>query len=307
MRWIALLLALLLPIAAAAQTQTPGTAPVTQTAPPGVPASGGTFTGGINAPSLGAVTPGSVAATTLSASGLISPTSAIGIQGTVTNDNPIAGSVGEVMTANSTANTATVTFTGTTTNLVNWTAHGLVAGTSVYFTTTGSLPSGISASTNYFVTAGATLTTNSFQLSTTVVNAFAGTALALTTNGTATTTGIAGAIMTSGSPANIVALNPTAGDWNCWGGVELSAGSGTTITFLEGGIGTSTAAFVPIYSGGATAFFSDPFTTSTASGFSVGTVRVSQASTAPVYLIGSATFGTSTMNGYGTMTCRRAR
>lgn len=235
------------------------------------------------------------------------PSSGAQLPGTVTNDNAAAGNVGEIMTANSTANTATVTFTGTTTNLVNWTAHGLVAGTSVYFTTTGSLPSGIAASTNYYVTAGATLTTNSFQLSTTVANAFAGTALALTTNGTATTTGIAGAILTTSTVTPIVALNLTAGDWDCWGGVELSAGSGTTITFLEGGLSASASAFVPIYSGGATAFFSDPFTTSTASGFSVGDTRVSISTTTPEYLLGDATFGTSTMNGYGTMTCRRAR
>lgn len=46
MRWLALLLALLLPVAAVAQV--PGAAPITQTNPPGVPASGGTFTGAIN-------------------------------------------------------------------------------------------------------------------------------------------------------------------------------------------------------------------------------------------------------------------
>ena len=43
MRWLALLLALLLPWVA--QAQIPGTAPITITPPPGVPASGGTFTG----------------------------------------------------------------------------------------------------------------------------------------------------------------------------------------------------------------------------------------------------------------------
>lgn len=43
----------------------------------------------------GSATPEPVAATTISATGLISPTSSIGIKGTATNDNPQAGSIGE--------------------------------------------------------------------------------------------------------------------------------------------------------------------------------------------------------------------
>lgn len=50
--------------------------------------------------------------------------------------------------------------------VVNWPAHGLQANNSVMFTTTGALPTGLVAGTQYFVMAPA-LTANSFQLSAT--------------------------------------------------------------------------------------------------------------------------------------------
>lgn len=53
----------------------------------------------------GSTTPEPVFATTISATGLISPTSTIGIKGTLTNDNANAGSVGEYVT-NTTTGTA---------------------------------------------------------------------------------------------------------------------------------------------------------------------------------------------------------
>lgn len=58
--------------------------------------SGGT----INNASVGATTPNTGAFTTLAASGLITPASAVGIKGTVTNDSAQAGSVGEVISSN---------------------------------------------------------------------------------------------------------------------------------------------------------------------------------------------------------------
>ena len=51
--------------------------------------------------------------------------------------------------------------------VVSFTAHGLIAGDSVQFTTTGALPTGLSASTDYYVIA-AGLTANTFQFAATV-------------------------------------------------------------------------------------------------------------------------------------------
>jgi hypothetical protein len=63
-------------------------------------ANGVAVTGGaVDGTTVGATTPSTGAFTTLSASGLISPSSTVGVKGTVTNDNANAGSVGEYISA----------------------------------------------------------------------------------------------------------------------------------------------------------------------------------------------------------------
>lgn len=61
---------------------------------------------------------------------------------------------------------STITVTIATPGVVTWTDHGLIAGASVTFTTTGALPTGIVAGTTYFVIA-AGLGANSFQIAAT--------------------------------------------------------------------------------------------------------------------------------------------
>lgn len=73
----------------------------------------------------------------------------------------------------------TVTFTAPST--VNWTANGQSNGTAVCFTTTGTLPTGLSTGTIYYIVGVAT---NTFQVSTSV----GGSAVTFTGSGTATTT-----------------------------------------------------------------------------------------------------------------------
>lgn len=60
--------------------------------------------------------------------------------------------------------TATITVTIASPGVVTWTAHGLQAGSSVLFTTTGALPTGITASTRYYVISTG-LTADAFQFS----------------------------------------------------------------------------------------------------------------------------------------------
>jgi hypothetical protein len=82
-----------------------------------------TISGGtINSMSIGATTPNTGAFTTLSATGLISPTSTVGIKGTTTNDSAQAGSVGEVICAqvtNGGSPTGCATNTSTPVSLTN--------------------------------------------------------------------------------------------------------------------------------------------------------------------------------------------
>jgi hypothetical protein len=59
---------------------------------------------------------------------------------------------------------STVTISIASPTVISWGSHGLAAGTIVTFTTTGALPTGITAGTNYYVIADG-LTTNSFEIS----------------------------------------------------------------------------------------------------------------------------------------------
>jgi hypothetical protein len=74
---------------------------------------------------------------------------------------------------------ATATMTIATPCVVTWTAHGLWDGATARFTTTGALPTGLTASTDYFITK---IDANTFNLSTTLANQVAGTKIA--TSGT---------------------------------------------------------------------------------------------------------------------------
>jgi hypothetical protein len=64
--------------------------------------------------------------------------------------------------------TATVTVTIATPGVMTWTAHGLVSGQRIQLTTTGALPTGLTASTTYWVTV---VNANTFNLSTSLANA----------------------------------------------------------------------------------------------------------------------------------------
>lgn len=78
----------------------------------------------------------------------------------------------------STSSTSTVTITIATPGVVTWNAHGLQNGQRIQLTTTGALPTGLTASTTYFVT---NQSTNAFSLATTLANAAANTKI--TTSG----------------------------------------------------------------------------------------------------------------------------
>lgn len=84
--------------------------------------------------------------------------------------------------------TSTVTITNATPGVVSWTAHGLENGQRVQLTTDGGLPTGLTASTTYFVAGKAT---DSFKLSTSLANAAAGTYIATSSAGSGTHTCVA--------------------------------------------------------------------------------------------------------------------
>jgi len=90
--------------------------------------------------------------------------------------------------------TATATMTIATPCVVTWTGHGLVSGQRVAFTTTGALPTGITANTGYYVNV---IDANTFNLSTTLPNLQAATYVATSgsQSGTHTATNMAVSIV----------------------------------------------------------------------------------------------------------------
>ena len=93
------------------------------------------------------------------------------------------GTAGQLVVASSfsspTAAATTVTMTIAAPAVITHTAHGFVTGQPVVFTTTGALPTGITAGTTYYVVSIAGSTTT-YSVATTVANAIAGTRVTTT-------------------------------------------------------------------------------------------------------------------------------
>lgn len=95
--------------------------------------------------------------------------------------------------------TATVTMTIATPCVVTWTGHGLVSGQRVQFTNSGgALPTGVTASTTYWITV---IDANTFNLSTSLANAQAATFVATSGSQSGTHTGVSCSITISNNLA----------------------------------------------------------------------------------------------------------
>lgn len=112
------------------------------------------------------------------------------------------------------------TFTVTTASpaIFTRTAHGLVAGDSIQFSTTGSLPSGLATLTNYYVIATG-LTANTFEVS-------------LTAGGAAVNT--SGAQSGTHSYTSFATLYPGYSSYSCAYNSTCSAGATSTTTTVKG-------------------------------------------------------------------------
>jgi hypothetical protein len=113
--------------------------------------------------------------------------------------------------------------------------------------------------------------------------------------------------LTTGTTANITSINLTAGDWDVWGSVAYTYGSGTTVTIVRGAISTTSATLPTLPAGGAYSILQMASIVTPAISMPVGRTRISVSSTTPVYLVTQATFGTSTMSAYGGIYARRVR
>jgi hypothetical protein len=108
--------------------------------------------------------------------------------------------------------------------------------------------------------------------------------------------------LTTATPANVTSLTLTAGDWDVWGNLNLSAGA-ASVTVLSGGLSTTTGT---LPTDGTECFSGQQSTTTTFKGtISVPSKPVNVSSSTPVYLVASATFSAGTVAGYGAMYARR--
>lgn len=134
-------------------------------------------------------------------------------------------------------NAATITVTIATPAVVTFTAHGLYEGAPIIFTTTGALPTGITAGTTYYV--GRSPAANTFNISTSVANAIAGTFINTSGTQSGTHTGT-NATTKRGTGAGTTELQKLAGIWTNKNSITLTNGAGGGTS----GIAANTATYV---------------------------------------------------------------
>ena len=229
------------------------------------------------------------------------------LAGTSTNDDAAGGNVGEYKVAGTKAGpvqNATVTITNASPAVITWTAHGLLDYSPVYFTTTGALPTGLTASTGYYVVPGSQ-TTNTFQVSSTI----GGSAINTSSAGSGTHTAFnAFPTSSAGTTQNVAALSLSAGDWDV-SAMGIAAGGATTnVTYVLFGLSTTSA--VLDVSGGREILYPKiavPFAGGGAIALPIPSARFSLASTTLIFMLVNSVFDTSTMVTYGTIHARRVR
>lgn len=191
-----------------------------------------------------------------------------------------------------TPSTSTVTISNASPGIVSWASHGLSVAAPVFFCTTGTLPTGLTACvpatgsvspntyfsnpTLYYVCSGVTLLTNSFAVATTVANAKAGVCVNTSSAGSGTHTAFANAMACTGCIGEYiynVVSSPgtqvlTTGVDKLWNTISLTAGiweiGGNSGVFGISGSTTFTHMHASLNYGIGTAISSSPWNATTA-------------------------------------------
>lgn len=240
--------------------------------------------------------------------------------GTATNDNAAAGEVGEYQTTstgNNNAN-ATVTITIATPAVITWTSHGFCfsgaggacgtttnASTAIKFTTTGALPTGITAGTTYYLKA---IDANTFNIATSCANALAGTFVATSGTQSGVHTGDIRISMTTAVAQDVACISLGAGDWDISGQMLKGAGATTTVTFIGGNLSLTSNTVDRTFGRrlsfqyGGLVLGADEFTV-----FDFASTRFPLSTTTSIFLVANDTFATSTMASSGWIRTQRTR
>ena len=277
-----------------------------------------TFDGNIGPTASGHATSDcALAGCTMTGNIAFSPTTD-GITGTTANDQAAAGVYGEYISVSygipglttvtiTIASPAVITWTGLpyagfATTGTNWTAP-------IVFSTTGALPTGITAGTTYWVI-GNTLSGTTFEIATSVANALAGSAI--NTSGSQSGTQSATPLVnfaSSGTGADCAAMQLTAGDWDVRGILHGDpTNASTSVTDVSAYLSqtlnttnTTTGYYAQIYGA---AFVPGAGATLTAS---IPPARFNSSSTQTIHFVGLSLFTVSTMSQFCGMSARRER
>lgn len=255
--------------------------------------------------------------TTIGASGLITPTSTVGIKGTVGADAPAAGSVGEMFNVNcfmgaAAAAGSAVSLPVASPGVVTWASHTFTStGATNYscpinFTAgAGALPTGVVAGTTYYII-GSSVSGDTFQISDTMAHALAGTnAINFTGSFTSGTLGFIGYLISTGNTVGTAGLTVTAGDWDCSATATSQELTALTVTEFLTAINTSAAI-------GTVGSYADFRIASNALGAANSSyvsplVQENVSASTTVFAVSKAAFSAGTQNIGAFLRCRRMR
>jgi hypothetical protein len=223
-------------------------------------------------------------------------------QGVATNSNAHAGYPGEFLFSSTDGTSATVTISHASPAVITDSGNVFV-GSVVNFTNTGgSLPTGISAGTNYYVISSGFNQGVSYQISASP----GGSAINTTSSGSGTQTRVNSAILSTGNSFNVVALSLTAGDWDVYSSLYFAPATLTVITAEQGGVSQTSATLPTAPTGGYTTIAGLTQAAGTEISLTLGYYRASLATTTLLYLVTQASFTTSTCQAYGIIQARRS-
>jgi hypothetical protein len=232
-------------------------------------------------------------------------------------DSPlsISNSTGLVSIIDGLAVTGTVSGTGFSNYLASPPSIGGTTAAAGTFTTLNSTAGAINGSIGQTTPAAGSFTT--ISASSTITPSQTAGIVGTTTNNnanagsvgevlTATSTATS---MTSGTPVNCASVSLTAGDWDVTGVVEYVAAGSTTTSGYTTGLNTTSATYQTITGSflNVQQTFGLSVGAGTASYQSAPVTRFSLASTTTVFLVGAASFATSTMTCNGFIRARRMR
>lgn len=244
--------------------------------------------------------------------GKLTRSAGISISGTNTNDSAASGYVGEYFeTSNCDANaTATVTMTIASPCVVTWTGHKLTVGaatTAIKFSTSGALPTNVTAGTTYY---GKAIDANTLNIATSAANALAGIFINTSGSQSGTHTVTVYVSLAAGTAQDLAAASLAAGDWEVSGQILVAAGATTTVTFIGGGLSLVSNTIDRTFGRRLSIELSNNTQVvgnAEFSVFNVGPARFPLSATTTIFVHGQCNFGTSTMVASGWLRARKPR